>query len=93
MDHYYSSKKKKKKERKRERNHSHTLNGKAYIDMSVLQQSDSKFTSVLLFRDTWFDNNKNTFILDATIDYITSTGRFDVHSFSSSWLAFVSLAL
>ena len=62
------------------------------IDMSILQQSDSKFTSVLLFDDTSFGNNKNTFILDATIDYIISTGRFDVPLFSSSWLAFVSLA-
>ena len=38
--------------------------------MSILQQSDSKFTRVVLFGDTFFDNNKNTFILDATIDYI-----------------------
>ena len=44
--------------------------------MSVLQQSDSKFTSVLLFSNT-FDNNKNTFILNATLDYIISTRRFD----------------
>ena len=56
------------------------------IAMSTLQQSDSKFTSVLLFGDTSFDNNKNIFIL-------TFTGRFDVPLFSSSWLAFVSLAL
>ena len=53
------------------------LNTIKNIDMSILQQSDSKFTSVLLFGDTSFDNNKNTFILDATIDYIISTGRFD----------------
>ena len=52
--------------------------------MSVLQQSDSKFTRVLLFGDTSFDNNKNTFILDATIDYIISTGRFDEPLFNSS---------
>ena len=54
------------------------------IDMSILQQSDSKFSSILLFGDTSFDNNKNTFILDATIDYIMSTGRFDESLFSSS---------
>ena len=47
------------------------------IEMSILQQSDSKFTRVLLFGDTSFNNNKNTFILNATIDYIISTGRFD----------------
>ena len=46
------------------------------IAMSILQQTDSNFTRVLLFGDTSFDNNKNTFILDATIDYVISTGRF-----------------
>ena len=40
------------------------LNTTKNIDLSILQQSDSKFTSVLLFGDTSFDNNKNTFILD-----------------------------
>ena len=54
---------------------------------------EKKSTSVLLFGNTSFDNNKNIFILDAIIDYIISTGRFDVPLFSSSWLAFVSLAL
>ena len=53
------------------------LNTIKNIEMSILQQSDSKFTRVLLFGDTSFDNNKNTFILNATIDYIISTGRFD----------------
>ena len=53
-------------------------------DMSILQQSDSKFTSVLLFGDTSFDNNKNSFILDAAIDYIISTRRFDEPLFNSS---------
>ena len=52
--------------------------------MSILEQSDSKYISVLLFGNTSFDNNKNTFILDATIDYIISTGRFDEPSFHSS---------
>ena len=44
--------------------------------MSILQLSDSNFTSVLLFGDTSFDNNKNAFILDATIDCIISTEDF-----------------
>ena len=43
----------------------------------MLQQSDSKFTNILLFSNNSFDNNKNTSILDVTIDYIISTGRFD----------------
>ena len=54
------------------------------IDMSILPESDSKFTSVLVFGDTSFDNNKNIFILEATIDYIISTGRFDEPLFNSS---------
>ena len=49
------------------------LNTIRNIDNSILQLIDSKFTSVLLFGDNSFDNNKNTFILDATIDYIIST--------------------
>ena len=69
------------------------LNTIRNIDMSILQLSDSKFTSVLLFGDTSFDNSKNTFILDATIDYIISTRRFGVPLFSSSRLTFVNLAL
>ena len=40
----------------------------------------------------WFENNKSTFILVVTIDYIISTGRFDEPLFNSSWLAFVSIA-
>ena len=58
--------------------------------MSILQQSDPKLTNFLLFGDTFFDNNKNTFILNATIDYIISTGRFDEPLFKSSLLAFAS---
>ena len=60
------------------------LNTIRNIETSILQLSNSKFTSVLLFGDTSFDNNKNTFILDVTIDYIISNGRFDVLLFSSS---------
>ena len=60
------------------------LNTIRNIDMSILESSDSKFTSILLFSDNSFDNNKNTFIFDATTDYIISTGRFDVPLFSSS---------
>ena len=69
------------------------LNTIRNIDMSILQLSDSKFTSVLLFGDNSFDNSKNTFILDATIDYIISTRRFGAPLFSSSRLTFVNLAL
>ena len=60
------------------------LNTIKNIEMFKLQQSDSKFTGVLLSGDTSFDKNKNTFIIDATIDYIISTGRFEVPLFNSS---------
>ena len=69
------------------------LNTIKNIDMYILQQNDSKFTIVLLFGDTFFDINKNTFILDVTIDYIISAGRFDEPLFNSSLLAFVSITL
>ena len=45
---------------------------------------EKKFTSVLLFGNASFDNNKNTFILNTTIDYIITTRRFDVPLFSNS---------
>ena len=61
--------------------------------MSILQQSDSKFTSILLFSNTSFNKNKNTFILDANIHYIVLNGRFDEPLLNSFWLAFVSIAL
>ena len=38
------------------------LNTIRNIDMYILQLSDSKFTSVILFGDNSFDNNKNAFI-------------------------------
>ena len=68
------------------------LNTMRNTDMFILQLSDSKFTTVLLFGDT-IGNNKNTFILNVTIDYIISTGKFDVGLFSSPWLTILSLKL
>ena len=67
------------------------LNSIKNISMSILQQSDSKFTSVLLFGDTSFDNNKNISSSMPLIDFtsygfhyrfhyrchIISAGRFD----------------
>ena len=43
------------------------LNTMKNIDMSILQQSDLRFTTVLLLGSTSLDNNKNTFIIDATV--------------------------
>ena len=53
------------------------LNTVKNIGISILQQNDSRFTSVLLTGDTSLDDNKSLFILDATIDYIISTWRLD----------------
>ena len=53
------------------------LNTVKNINISILQQSDSKFTCVLLFGNTSLDNDKNTFSLDVTTDYIISTRRFN----------------
>ena len=61
--------------------------------MSVLQQKDQKLTSVLLFGDTPLNNSKNTFILDATIDFIILTIGFDEPLFNSSWRNFLSITL
>ena len=60
------------------------LNTMKNIGMSILQRNGSKFTSVLLFGETPFNNNKNTFVLDVTIDCIISTGRIDEPLFNSS---------
>ena len=50
------------------------LNSIKNIDISILQQSDSEYTSFLLFDNTSFNNNKKTFVLDFTIDYFILTG-------------------
>ena len=69
------------------------LNTIKNINMPILQQNDLKFTNALLFGDTSFNNSKNTFIFDATIDYIISTRRFDEPLLNRFWLAFVSIRL
>ena len=51
--------------------------------MSCLKQSYSKFTSTLAFGKNSFDNNKKTFILDISIDYIILIRRFDEPLFNS----------
>ena len=60
------------------------VNSLKNINTSILHSSYSKFTSLLLFGDTSFDNNKSTLIIDATVDYIISTGRFDEPLFNST---------
>ena len=46
-------------------------------DSNLFNNTDSTFTQALLFGSTSFKSNKNLNILIATIDYISSTKRFD----------------
>ena len=51
-----------------------TLNN---IDCSLLELTKSSLLQTLLYGNTLFDKEKNTRILNATIEYILSTERFD----------------
>ena len=51
-----------------------TLNN---IDSKILESNDSYLTQTLLFGSTSFDSETNTLVLNATIDYILSTERFE----------------
>ena len=51
-----------------------TLNN---IDCKILESNDSYLTQTLLFGSTSFDSETNMLVLNATIDYILSTERFE----------------
>ena len=53
---------------------SSTLNN---IDSKILESTDSYVTQSLLFGSTSFDSETNMLVLNATIDYILSTERFE----------------
>ena len=57
-----------------------TLNN---IDSKILASNDSYLTQTLLFVFTLFDSETNTLVLNATIDYILSTDRFEQPLFFS----------
>ena len=48
------------------------------IDENILDRSYSRLSEILLFGDSSFNEAKNTSILNATIQYIYDTKRFDV---------------
>ena len=52
-------------------------------DNNVLNLNDSRFSEVLLFGNSSFNNTKNTFTLNTTIEYITSLKRLEVPLFYS----------
>ena len=47
------------------------------IECDLLKNDDKNLTQVLLFGNETFDTNVNTLILNATIDYLLSTKRFE----------------
>ena len=46
------------------------------IDANILSKGDSNISKMLLFGDHSFNDEKNTSILTASIEYIISTKRF-----------------
>ena len=59
------------------------INNIRNIDNIILNLNDSRFSEVLLFGNSSFNNSKNTFILNTTIECIVSSKRFEVHLFDS----------
>ena len=53
------------------------------IDENFSYLSDDNNVSLLLYGDSRFDNNKNSFILSASITYILETERFSTSLFQS----------
>ena len=53
------------------------------IDENFSYLSDDNKVSVLLYGDSKFDDNKNNFILSASITYILETERFSTSLFQS----------
>ena len=51
------------------------------IDGNFSYLSDDNKVSLLLYGDARFDNNKNKFILSASITYILETERFSISLF------------
>ena len=61
------------------------INNIRNIDNNILNLNDSRFSEVLLFGNSSFNNTKNTSILNTTIKYIVSSKRSEVPLFDSSW--------
>ena len=54
--------------------HQRTLSN---IDCKLIETNESSLTKTLLFGNSLFDSKKNSLILNASIDYILSTKRFE----------------
>ena len=57
------------------------INNIQNINENILSRSDSKISETLLFDISPFNDAKNRYILNTTIDNILSTKRFDVFQF------------
>ena len=60
------------------------------IDANILIKDDSNISKLLLYGDHSFNDEKNTSILTASIEYIISTKRFDAPLFQN-WHIYLSM--
>ena len=59
------------------------INNIRNIENNIFNLNDSRFSEVLLFGNSSFDNTKNTFILNTTVEYIVSSKRYEVPLYDS----------
>ena len=59
------------------------INNIRNIDSNILNLNDSTFSEELLFGNSSFNNSKNTFNINTTIEHIVSSKRFEVPLFDS----------
>ena len=55
------------------------LNKLQNVEENILDRNYSQLSEILLFSDSSFNDATNASILNATIQYIVDTKRFDVH--------------
>ena len=48
------------------------------IDSNILSKNDFKVTETLLYGDSSYDDIKNTLIMNATMEFLFTSKRFDV---------------
>ena len=63
------------------------------IDENFSYLSDDNKLSLLLYSDSRFDDNKNNFVLSASITYIFETERFSTSLFQSDALIIDALIM
>ena len=48
------------------------------IDKNILNKNDLKVTKTLLYGDSSYDDTNNTLIMNATMEFLFASKRFDV---------------